>query len=167
MAESSEQRRAALEQYKRNLEQAAVLHPLSAACVQLADTLLSEVVNETVYTYAREHASSTPPPLPAAAQELLEGWTAEQTAQAAASGPLRTVLELEAEASALRALKQTASSTEDVFGNRHKQTSDTIVCTNCATQVSANRYAPHLERCMLGRGRASARAARDSMRGSE
>ena len=76
-------------------------------------------------------------------------------------------LELEAEASALRALKQTASSTEDVFGNRPKQTSDTIVCTNCATQVSANRYAPHLERCMLGRGRASARAARDSMRGSE
>ena len=164
-SEQLERRRVSLESRKRSLEQAARLHPLSAACLQLADTLMSEVVDETVQAYARAHMSE-PKPLPAASQALLEGWSTQQVSEAAASAPLRDILELEAETTAKRSKTNasTPSPSEDVFGNRPKQASDTIICNNCFTQVSANRYAPHLERCMLGKGRASARAARDSMR---
>ena len=57
-----------------------------------------------------------------------------------------------------------AGSGADIFGNRPKQPSvETIVCTNCGTALSTNRFAPHLERCMLGKGRASARQAREAM----
>ncbi|KOO22153.1 voltage-gated ion channel superfamily [Chrysochromulina tobinii] len=58
----------------------------------------------------------------------------------------------------------------DVFGNRltkQAAAAETIICTNCGTSLTANRYAPHLERCMLGKGRASARQARDAMRAKE
>ena len=154
---------ASLKAYQHDLERAAVLHPLSAACLQLWDELLCEVVNETVSAYAQAHAAE-PSPLPPATQELLEGWTTEQSATAAASAPVRDVLELEASTLRARIPSPAVSSSEDVFGNRPKQTADTIVCTNCGTQVSSNRYAPHLERCMLGKGRTSARAARDNMR---
>ena len=248
MAEQSERSSqglpASLKAYQHDLERAAILHPLSAACLQLWDMLLCEVVDETVSAYAQAHAAG-PSPLPPAAQELLEGWTSEQTSTAAASSAVRDVLELEASAVRARNPSQAATAQlEDIFGNRPKQTADTIVCTNCGTQVSSNRrapmskaaalrypeasanspssfdtarqrqmmlraasslgqprpaslgqprptsadlgrcvpagrpakpatmhrpcfrprYAPHLERCMLGKGRASARAARDSMR---
>ena len=62
---------------------------------------------------------------------------------AAASSVVRDVLELEA--SALRARNPSPAASaqlEDVFGNRPKQAADTIVCTNCGTQVSSNRCAP-------------------------
>ena len=240
MAEQSERSSqglpASLKAYQHDLERAAMLHPLSAACLQLWDMLLCEVVDETVSAYAQAHAAG-PSPLTPAAQELLEGWTSEQTSTAAASSAVRDVLELEASAVRARNPSQAATAQlEDIFGNRPKQTADTIVCTNCGTQVSSNRrapmskaaalrypeasanspssfdtarqrqmmlraasslgqprptsadlgrcvpagrpaipapmhrpcfrprYAPHLERCMLGKGRASARAARDSMR---
>lgn len=159
-------KRAALEAHKRLLEQVSRLHPISVAVLQLADLLVDEVVDETVQALGREHAAA-PDPLPRPSRELLEGWTAEQAAEAAASVPLRQLLEVEVEALAQRAGSNgvdTTSASEDVFGNRPKQTSDTVLCANCATYVSANRFAPHLERCMMGRGRASARAARDNMR---
>ena len=44
----------------------------------------------------------------------------------------------------------------DIFGNRHakKQAdAETIACTNCGQGLAANRFAPHLERCFLGKGR--------------
>ena len=119
---------ASLKAYQHDLEQASMLHPLSAACLQLWDTLLCEVVNETVTAYAQAHAAD-PSPLPPAAQELLEGWSTEQTTAAAASTPVRDVLELEASALRARNPSQAAVSSEDVFGNRPKQTADTIVCT--------------------------------------
>ena len=139
--ERSSQSPAALKAYQQDLERAAMLHPLSAACLQLWDTLLCEVVDETVSAYAQAHAAR-PAPLPPASQELLEGWTPEQTRAAAASSAVRDVLDLEA--SALRARKPSQAATgqlEDVFGNRPKQGADTIVCTNCKAEVSSNRCA--------------------------
>ena len=51
MAEQSERSSqglpASLKAYQHDLERAAMLHPLSAACLQLWDTLLCEVVEET------------------------------------------------------------------------------------------------------------------------
>ena len=118
-----------------------MLHPLSAACLQLWDTLLCEVVDETVSAYAQAHAAR-PTPLPPASQELLEGWTPEQTRAAAASSAVRDVLELEASALSARKPSQAATAQlEDVFGNRPKQGADTIVCTNCKSEVSSNRCA--------------------------
>ena len=140
-SERSSQSPAALKAYQQDLERAAMLHPLSAACLQLWDTLLCEVVDETVSAYAQAHAAR-PAPLPPASQELLEGWTPEQTRAAAASSAVRDVLDLEA--SALRARKPSQAVTgqlEDVFGNRPKQGADTIVCTNCKAEVSSNRCA--------------------------
>ena len=128
--------------------------------------LVAEVVDETVQSLGRAHAVA-PDPLPRPSRELLEGWDAEQAAEAAASIPLRQLLEVEVEALARRAGSNgvdTTSASEDVFGNRPKQTSDQVLCANCATYVSASRFAPHLEKCMMGRGRASARAARETMR---
>lgn len=159
-------KRATLEAHKRLLEQVSMLHPLSAACVQLADILVAEVVDETVQSLGRAHAAA-PDPLPRPSRELLDGWDDKQAKEAAASVPLRQLLEVEVEALARRAGSngvESSSASEDVFGNRPKQTSDQVLCANCATYVSANRFAPHLERCMMGRGRASARAARDNMR---
>ena len=47
-----------------------------------------------------------------------------------------------------------AGSGADIFGNRPpKSSADTVVCTNCSMPLAANRFAPHLERCLLGRGR--------------
>ena len=143
MSEQSErtQSPASLKAYQQDLERAAMLHPLSAACLQLWDTLLCEVVDETVSAYAQAHAAR-PTPLPPASQELLEGWTPEQTRAAAASSAVRDVLELEASALSARKPSQAATAQlEDVFGNRPKQGADTIVCTNCKSEVSSNRCA--------------------------
>ena len=168
MAEQSERSSqglpASLKAYQHDLERAAMLHPLSAACLQLWDTLLCEVVEETVSAYAQAHATRLSP-LPPAAQELLEGWTSEQTRTAAASSVVRDVLELEA--SALRARNPSQAATaqlEDVFGNRPKQTADTIVCTNCGTQVSFNRCAPMSEAAALRYPEASANSPSSSAR---
>jgi hypothetical protein len=35
---------------------------------------------------------------------------------------------------------------------------------NCGAQVAANRFAPHLDKCMLGKGRAASRKANESLR---
>ena len=56
-SERSSQSPAALKAYQQDLERAAMLHPLSAACLQLWDTLLCEVVDETVSAYAQAHAA--------------------------------------------------------------------------------------------------------------
>ena len=87
----------------------------------------------------------------------------------ALSPQLRSLLAVEARASerCVRRLEEVtkAEGGSDIFGNHAKQmTYETLTCTNCGTQVAANRFAPHLERCMLGKGRASARMARDAMR---
>ena len=165
MADAKRQKRDA--EREQLLQQATRLHPLSAACLHLADQVLSEVVDETVQVYARAHASE-PLPLPREQRALLEGWTEEEMREAALSQPLREVLAMEVEAMARCAKEGDGASTsasEDVFGNRPPKTcSDAVVCPNCGTQVAANRLAPHMERCMLGRGRATAKAARDNIR---
>ena len=53
----------------------------------------------------------------------------------------------------------------DVFGNRPKvQAAEVVTCMNCGAQVAANRFAPHLDKCMLGKGRAASRKANESLR---
>lgn len=55
----------------------------------------------------------------------------------------------------------------DVFGTKPRTVAvDSFKCSHCDKKVSAHRFAPHLERCMLGGGRASARIA-DSGNGKE
>jgi len=84
------------------------------------------------------------------------------------SAPLRDLLAAEVQASERCAwqMEPLLKGGGDIFGNHAKQVVETLTCTNCGTQIAANRFAPHLERCMLGKGRASARAARDMMRSS-
>merc|ERR1712123_344787 len=50
---------------------------------------------------------------------------------------------------------------KDVFGHqliKVKKYTEDIVCPSCHRQISANRFAPHLEKC-LGKGRSSSRIA--------
>jgi hypothetical protein len=48
----------------------------------------------------------------------------------------------------------------DVFGTKPRTVAiDNFKCSHCGKKVAANRYAKHLEGCMLGGGRASARIA--------
>lgn len=113
-------------------------------------------------------SSMTKAPLSPRSLALLEG--VNESDPAAISIPLRNLLALEAQTSE-RCLSQMDEITEgsagsDIFGNHTKNMGETLTCTNCGTQVTANRFAPHLEKCMLGKGRASARAARDMMRSS-
>ena len=146
------------------LKQAASLHPLSVCCVELADQLVQELVLEVVSS-----SSAVPPPalqqLSEAESRLLEG--SARGLPTAVPEPLRALLALEVQATGLHEQKMSEAQSvkgQDIFGHKLKQVVDTLTCTNCGAQVAANRFAPHLERCMLGKGRASARAARDQMR---
>ena len=47
----------------------------------------------------------------------------------------------------------------DIFGNNPTQTTEKLKCLNCNQSYPANRYAPHLEKC-LGLGRRSTRGTR-------
>jgi DNA-directed RNA polymerase subunit RPC12/RpoP len=48
----------------------------------------------------------------------------------------------------------------DVFGTKPRTVAiDNFKCSHCGKKVAANRFAKHLEGCMLGGGRASARIA--------
>lgn len=48
----------------------------------------------------------------------------------------------------------------DVFGSKPRtMTVDNFRCSHCAKKVNGNRFAQHLEKCMLGGGRQSSRLA--------
>jgi hypothetical protein len=52
----------------------------------------------------------------------------------------------------------------DVFGTKPRTVAiDNFKCTHCGKKVAANRFAKHLEGCMMGGGRASARIADSSV----
>lgn len=54
----------------------------------------------------------------------------------------------------------------DVFGQTHPaKATDVVTCRNCGRQVQAGTFAPHLEKCLMGKGRAAARAANRKMQG--
>jgi hypothetical protein len=54
----------------------------------------------------------------------------------------------------------------DVFGQTHPaKATDVVTCKNCGRQVQAGTFAPHLEKCLMGKGRAAARAANRRMQG--
>lgn len=156
------------------LQQAAALHPLSLACVDVGDTVLVDLMSELAQTCVQE--ATTALPCSPALASLLEGCPDDTLPQGkrAISQPLLSLLERERDATASAgqmsrdAIAAAADGAKDVdvFGNKPRHTPDTIVCTNCGEQLSHNRFAPHLERCMLGKGRASARNARDAMRAS-
>ena len=79
---------------------------------------------------------------------------------------LLALMELEAQVSeqCAKETREAVASGAGVFNKQCKpQTSELLVCANCGSHVTVHRFAPHLEKCMLGKGRASARAARDSM----
>ena len=60
-----------------------------------------------------------------------------------------------------------AGSGADIFGNRpSKSSAETVVCTNCGMPLAANRFAPHLERCLLGRGRQRRTVAQAAAQGA-
>jgi len=104
-------------------------------------------------------------PLPPEFAPLLEGL--EPAERAAASPMLHSLITLEAEATE-RCIAQTRSALAAGAPtlNRPKGSSDLLSCPNCGVQVNGNRFAAHLERCMLGKGRASARAASHLLRES-
>ncbi|KAL1518656.1 hypothetical protein AB1Y20_002944 [Prymnesium parvum] len=142
----------------RTIQLAAKMHPLSACCVDICDQLVQDLVREVCSS-----CTSLERPLSPRTMELLEG-----ARGGVVSAPLRDLLAAEVQASERCAwqMEPLLKGGGDIFGNHAKQVVETLTCTNCGTQIAANRFAPHLERCMLGKGRASARAARDMMRSS-
>ena len=104
---------------------------------------------------------------PISVQQLLEGLGPEvaATVEEAGDSVLLNLVQLEARVSdeCARQTREAVASGAGPFSSRSKQASELVECSNCGAQVTVNRFAPHLEKCMLGKGRASARAARDSM----
>ena len=156
------------------LRAAAALPPLSLACVHVAEDIVRDIVAEIAEACERESGSAVS--CSDELQALLEGAASTlPSGGKSVSAPLHALLTEEATATAQssRTAREAlaagiaAGAGADVFGNRPKQPSaETIVCTNCGTALSTNRFAPHLERCMLGKGRASARHAREAMQNS-
>ena len=146
------------------LQSAARLHPLSLHCVRTADTLVRDLAAEIAEEALLEAGGTV-----ACTDEvraLLEGaiGTLPDDGERIPKS-LHTLLSKEAAVPPPR--ERASVPGADVFGNRAAKTAaaaETVICTNCGTALSANRFAPHLERCMLGKGRASARNARDAMR---
>ena len=148
------------------------MHPLSRCCVDICDQLVQ--VWDAQQSADLSRCSLT---RRRCAQDLVREVSAscsatpsETPSGAVMSAPHREILALEAQASE-RYARQIEDLTKgeagsDIFGNHAKQIVDTLTCTNCGTQIASNRFAPHLERCILGKGRASARVARDMMRSS-
>ena len=156
------------------LQAARSLPKLSLACVSVAEALLRDLATEVAERSQHEAGGGKRVTCTDEVRNLLEG-TLGTTAgdQSTVSAQLFDLLSEEAATSAkcARAAQEVlapaaaAGAGADVFGLRPKPASaETIVCTNCSMALSANRFAPHLERCMLGKGRASARMARDAMR---
>ena len=155
------------------LRTAAALPPLPLAVVHLADTVLRDVVSEVVEQCMHESAKTLP--CDASISSLLEG-AAETLPEDGKriSAALHRLLSEEISQTA-RAAKRSREALEpsiaagtgaDIFGNRPKQSSaETVVCTNCNMPLAANRFAPHLERCLLGRGRQRRAAAPSSSQG--
>ena len=143
------------------LRQAAQLPPLPLAVVHLADAILREIVAETAETAL--HASATHIPCDVSVKPLLEGAVGTLPGDGARiSTSLHNLLTEEVTQTARCAKRarealgpsHAAGAGADIFGNRPKQSSaETVVCTNCGMPLAANRFAPHLERCLLGRGR--------------
>ena len=105
-------------------------------------------------------------PCEPAVRELLEGATSSLRADGKISGALHALLAEEVQQTA-RCAKRSRETLApvlalgegfDIFGNRPKGSSaETVVCTNCFMPLAANRFAPHLERCFLGKGRKRSR----------
>jgi len=156
------------------MQAAAQLPRLSLECVHAADVLVQEFAAEI----AAEALLATEGMVPCTDQVnvLLEGARGTlPNGGEKISTKLFTLLSEEADitSSQRRAAQEVlapavaAGQGVDVFGSRSSKqaaAAETIVCTNCLTALAANRYAPHLERCMLGKGRQASRNARDAMR---
>ena len=148
------------------LRSVSSLPPIAVAVCELGDLILRDLVAEV----AEEALRKATPLVPCAEemQPLLEGAMGTLPGDGSKiSASLHGVLVQEAmvtERSSKRARaclgddevrKSSTAQGLDVFGNRPKEkaNAETIVCTNCAIQLSASRFAPHLERCLLGKGR--------------
>ena len=138
--------------------------------MHIADSVLWDVVSEVAETAI--HASAKSVPCDASVKPLLEGAVGTLPGDGDhISTALHKLLSEEA-AQTARCHKRSrealgpayaAGAGADIFGNRPKQSSaETVVCTNCGMPLAANRFAPHLERCLLGRGRQRRAAAPSS-----
>lgn len=156
---------------KAALRKAAALPPLSLACVYLADDLLRELTSEVAE--AAMQAAAKRVPCDASIRPLLEGTVDTLPGDGARiSTSLHQLLTEEATQTARCAKRSrealapalAAGAGADIFGNRPKASasSETVICTNCGMPLAANRFAPHLERCLLGRGRQRRAAAPSS-----
>ena len=135
------------------------LHPLSRAVVDLGDGLLDEIISEVACACTKSEN------LPPAQAALLEGLLSD--GQGPVSDRLRTLTALEHELSEKceTHMRTAMAANGHALAVKHKSsTSELVTCTNCSTQVSAPRFAKHLQDCMLGRGRAASRAANQSLR---
>jgi hypothetical protein len=145
------------------LRSAAALHPLSLACVQIADAIVRDLASEVAEDALREATPRVP--CSEELRDLLEGSSStlpEDGARISSSLHRLLVDELaQSTKCSQRMQRALAPSTEagqgaDIFGNRQSKKqadAETIACTNCGQALSANRFAPHLERCFLGKGR--------------
>ena len=134
------------------------LHPLSRACAAVGEEVIGDVIAEVAL--ACRGGASHPP-----------RWAefADTDADALRESPLTaSLLALEAEATgaceaqAQRALAGGAFRLNAV--PHAAKASDVVVCTNCRQQVAVHRYAPHLEKCMLGKGPGSWEVRREGLK---
>ena len=169
MASSSSS--AALRARLEALRSVASLPPLSLAIAHVGDAVLRDVVADLAESCLREATPLVPCTDPAI-RSLLEGSEGTLPGDGTnISASLHKLLSDEATQTAVvrrRAREALApasadgdgsgggSGGNDIFGNRHakKQAdAETIACTHCGQGLAANRFAPHLERCLLGKGR--------------
>jgi hypothetical protein len=135
------------------------LHPLSRACVDLGDGLLDELICEVA-------SACAPQPLDPQQMALLEGLPSDEHGAVPARLRALTAVEQELSERCETRMRTAMAACGHALAARPKSSSSDLLvtCTNCSTQVSAPRFAKHLQDCMLGRGRAASRAANQSLR---
>ena len=142
-------------------DEAPQLAPLPLAIVCVADAVVRDLLSEIAEQCLRDTAVMVP--CDPSVRPLLEGAAGTLPGDGSRiSSALHKMLSDEV-AQTARCKKRArealapslaAGAGADIFGNRpSKSSAETIVCTNCQMPLAANRFAPHLERCLLGRGR--------------
>ena len=110
----------------------------------VGDAVLRELVDEISEQCLRD-ATPLVPCTSHKVRRLLEG--AEGTLPGdgtSITASLHTLLGVEADKTATCSRNELAKKQADA---------ETIACTHCGQGLAANRFAPHLERCFLGKGR--------------
>lgn len=118
---------------------------MARVCLSTMTCALEPELQPLLEGVLEEHGKSSKTPVVSRSMHALLKLEAELTQQCLQIEP--------AEGRDLALQSAPAGGGGDAGGARLKPSVDTLTCMNCSMPVAANRFAPHLERCMLGKGR--------------